>query len=68
MTVRVSIMVCTASLLVAYPVMAQANRHGHGHHGNGSDHSGHNGSDHSGGFVNGVLDRIARSLRPAEFE
>ena len=25
------------------------------------------GSDESGGFVNGVLDRIARRLRPAEF-
>ena len=25
------------------------------------------GSDESGGFVNGVLDRIARDLRPAEF-
>lgn len=25
------------------------------------------GSDESGGFVNGVLDRIARHLRPAEF-
>ncbi|NOT35159.1 MAG: transcription antitermination factor NusB [Candidatus Eisenbacteria bacterium] len=25
------------------------------------------GSDESGGFVNGVLDRVARTLRPAEF-
>jgi enamine deaminase RidA (YjgF/YER057c/UK114 family) len=53
---KVSLMVCTASLFAVYPVLAQRqdgeNGHNghHGHHGvkNGSDHSGHNGSDHSG--------------------
>jgi hypothetical protein len=59
MKLKVSLMVCTASLFVAFPILAQSN-------GNGSDHSGHdndgnsaghrrdephgfgNGSDHSG--------------------
>jgi hypothetical protein len=59
---KISLMVCTASLFVAFPILAQTN----GHPGNGSDHSGHdndgnsaghrqdaphgfgNGSDHSG--------------------
>lgn len=55
MKLKVSLVVCTASLFVALPVLAQNNpapqghgRHGHGHHnprGNGSDHSGH----HHGG-------------------
>ncbi len=50
MIFRVSLMVCTASLFVAYPVLGQRQDGVHGHHGhhNGSDHSGHNGSDHSG--------------------
>jgi hypothetical protein len=56
MLIKVSIMVCAASLFAVYPVLAQRQdgEHGHnghhGHHGvkNGSDHSGHNGSDHSG--------------------
>jgi hypothetical protein len=56
MKTNVSLMVCTFSLFVAYPVLAQRQDGEHGHHGhhghhgigNGSDHSGHNGSDHSG--------------------
>src|SRR6266478_797058 len=56
MILKVSLMVCTASLFVAYPVLGQRQDGSHGHHGhhghhgigNGSDHSGHNGSDHSG--------------------
>jgi len=50
MILKVSLMVCTASLFAAYPVLGQRQDGSHGHHGhhNGSDHSGHNGSDHSG--------------------
>ena len=62
MKLKISLMVCTASLFVAFPVLAQPS----GRPGNGSDHSGHdndgnsaghrqdrphgfgNGSDHSG--------------------
>jgi N utilization substance protein B len=31
------------------------------------DMASHYGSDGSGGFVNGVLDKVARTLRPDEF-
>jgi len=50
MIMKVSLVACTFSLFVAYPVLAQRQDGQHGHHGhhNGSDHSGHNGSDHSG--------------------
>jgi hypothetical protein len=52
MLMKVSLMVCTASLFAAYPVLAQRQDGAHGHHGhgheNGSDRSGHNGSDRSG--------------------
>ena len=50
MIMKVSLMVCTFSLFVAYPVLAQRQdgEHGHHGHGKGTDHSGHNGSDHSG--------------------
>ena len=47
MKLRISLMVCTASLFAAFPVLAQRQdgehgHHGHhGHHGNNSNHSGH---------------------------
>jgi hypothetical protein len=52
MKLKISLLVCTASLFVAFPVLAQGNRQDgvHGHHGNNSDHSGHdndgNSADH----------------------
>jgi hypothetical protein len=52
MIMKVSLMVCTASLLAVYPILGQRQDGVHGHHGhehgNGSDRSGHNGSDRSG--------------------
>jgi hypothetical protein len=57
---RIPLVVCTASLFVVFPVLAQNSggqgEHGNnGNHGNGSDHSGHdeNGSDKSGHDENG---------------
>jgi len=53
MKLKISIVVCTASLFVAFPILAQRQdgEHGHhgdrGNHGNNSNHSG-NGSNHSG--------------------
>ena len=53
MKLKVWIVVCTASLFVAFPILAQRQdgEHGHhgdrGHHGNNSNHSGNN-SNHSG--------------------
>src|SRR5205814_8008615 len=56
MKLKIALMVCSASLFAARPILAQANDDGHGHnghhghHGNNSNHSGHdeNGSNHSG--------------------
>jgi hypothetical protein len=56
---RIPLVVCTASLFVVFPVLAQNSgsqgEHGNNGHGNGSDHSGHdeNGSDKSGHDENG---------------
>lgn len=55
MKLKVSLMVCTASLFVAFPVLAQRQdgehgHHGHhGHHGNNSNHSGHDEDGKSAG-------------------
>jgi hypothetical protein len=63
MKTKISLVVCTASLFVVFPVLAQNSpdrgQHGnHGNHGNGSDKSGHdeNGSDKSGHDDNGSGD------------
>lgn len=48
MKMKISLVVCTASLFVAFPVLAQ-NKPGRGPHGNNGHHNPHgNGSDHSG--------------------
>ena len=55
MKLKISLMVCTASLFVAFPVLAQRQdgehgHHGHhGHHGNNSNHSGHDEDGKSAG-------------------
>jgi hypothetical protein len=53
---KISLALCTASLFLAYPLTAQSSNglshgrgHGHGHHGNNSNHSGHDDDGNSAG-------------------
>jgi len=49
MKLKISLMVCTASLFAVFPVLAQRQDGSHGHHGNNSNHSGHDEDGKSAG-------------------